>query len=113
MQVGANPELKRYLRDKGVEVVELPFLSPQGATEYLTMRGCLQLFWECGGILAAPAVQHNCIHKVRAHVLVYGCGCVCVRDVKKSTPARTPFRPSCVQKTREGWTNESKVSSHT
>jgi diaminohydroxyphosphoribosylaminopyrimidine deaminase/5-amino-6-(5-phosphoribosylamino)uracil reductase len=65
MQVGANPELKRYLKDKGVEVVELPFLSPQGATEYLTMRGCLQLFWECGGILAAPAVQHNCIHKVR------------------------------------------------
>jgi diaminohydroxyphosphoribosylaminopyrimidine deaminase/5-amino-6-(5-phosphoribosylamino)uracil reductase len=63
-QVGANPELKVYLRGKGVEVVELPFLSPQGATEYLTMRGCLQLFWECGGILAAPAVQCGVIHKV-------------------------------------------------
>ena len=33
---------------------------------------------------------------------------VCMRDVKKSTPARTPFRPSCVQK-RRGLTNESVV----
>ena len=28
------------------------------------------------------------------------CVCGCVRDVKKSTSARTPFRPSCVQKPR-------------
>ena len=36
--------------------------------------------------------------------------CVCMRDIKKSTPARTPFRPCCVQKPR-GRTNDSEVSS--
>ena len=34
-----------------------------------------------------------------------------MRDVKKGTPARTPFRPSCVPKKPWGLTNDSEVSS--
>ena len=28
-------------------------------------RGFLQCFWECGGMLAAPCISGNVIHKVR------------------------------------------------
>jgi len=38
-----------------------------------------------------------------------GTSCVCMRDVKESTPVCTFFRHSCVQKP-PGWTDDSEVS---
>ena len=31
-------------------------------------RGCLQLLWECGGTLAAPAISDKVIHKTMAFI---------------------------------------------
>ena len=65
---GANPELQQLLRQKGVEVVELPALSPQQAMTYLYDRGSLSVLWECGGTLAARAIAEGAVQKVLAFV---------------------------------------------
>jgi riboflavin biosynthesis pyrimidine reductase len=56
------------LRAKGVEVVEFDFLSPAAVADYCYERGFLQLLWECGGTLAAPAIAGNVIHKLMVFV---------------------------------------------
>lgn len=56
------------LRDRGVEVIEFDFLTPDAVAEYCYARGFMQLLWECGGMLAAPAIAGNAIHKVMAFV---------------------------------------------
>ena len=67
-QRGAQVQFQQELRDKGVEVVEFDFLSPEPVAEYCYERGFLQLLWECGGTLAAPAIATGVIHKVMAFV---------------------------------------------
>ena len=52
------------LRSRGVEVVEFDFLTPEGVADYCYNRGFLQCFWECGGVLSAPCISGNVIHKV-------------------------------------------------
>lgn len=72
------------LRDRGVEVIEFDFLTPDAVAEYCYDRGFMQLLWECGGMLAAPAIAGNAIHKVMAFVApklvrwcVVRCGVFC------------------------------------
>ncbi|MDB9314022.1 bifunctional diaminohydroxyphosphoribosylaminopyrimidine deaminase/5-amino-6-(5-phosphoribosylamino)uracil reductase RibD [Spirulina sp. CS-785/01] len=67
-EMGANPAFQGHLEAKGVEVVTMADLSPQGVMESLFQRGCSQVFWECGGRLAAKAIQGGAVQKVCAFV---------------------------------------------
>lgn len=67
-QRGARSAFQQQLRDRGIEVVEFDFLSPSHVVDYCYERGFLQLLWECGGTLSAPAIASGVIHKVMAFV---------------------------------------------
>eukprot|EP00854_Cymbomonas_tetramitiformis_P008027 gene8027-9538_t len=67
-QRGARRDFQEYLRVKGVEVIEFDFLEPSAVVNYFAHRGCLQLMWECGGTLAAPALSASAVHKVMAFI---------------------------------------------
>ncbi|KAG1655585.1 hypothetical protein FOA52_005884 [Chlamydomonas sp. UWO 241] len=67
-QKGARTAFQAMLRSRGVEVVEFDFLTPENVADYCYDRGFLQCFWECGGVLSAPAISSNVIHKVLAFV---------------------------------------------
>ena len=65
---GARPDFQAQLRALGVEIVEFDRLTPDAVSAYCAKRGFLQLFWECGGGLAAPALRDGVIHHVMAFV---------------------------------------------
>lgn len=65
---GANPALQKTLRHRGVDVIELPDLTPAGAIAHLAQRGCLSVLWECGGRLAARAIADGSVQKVLAFI---------------------------------------------
>lgn len=67
-QRGARRDFQRALRALGVEVIEFDFLTPDAVSRYCYERGYLQVLWECGGTLAAPAISGGAIHKVMAFV---------------------------------------------
>jgi diaminohydroxyphosphoribosylaminopyrimidine deaminase/5-amino-6-(5-phosphoribosylamino)uracil reductase len=67
-RTGARPEFQAQLRELGVEVIEFDDLTPSAVAEYCGKRGYLQLFWECGGGLAAPALNDGVIHHVMAFI---------------------------------------------
>lgn len=67
-QSGADPVVKKALLDRGVDVIELANLTPTAVTQQLYDRGCLTVLWECGGTLAAAALQEQVIHKVWAFI---------------------------------------------
>lgn len=67
-QEGADPQRQDALRQRGVEVVALPELRPAAAMAYFYQRGFLSVLWECGGILAAQAIQDHAIQKVFAFI---------------------------------------------
>jgi diaminohydroxyphosphoribosylaminopyrimidine deaminase/5-amino-6-(5-phosphoribosylamino)uracil reductase len=67
-QRGARPDAQRALRARGVEVVEFDFLHPRDVARYCAERGFLQVLWECGGKLAAPAIAAGVVHKVVSFV---------------------------------------------
>ncbi len=62
-QEGSSKEFQKMLTDRGVEVVEFEFLTPRRVMEYCYTRGFLQIMWECGGLLSAPAISSGVIHK--------------------------------------------------
>ncbi|NMF84006.1 bifunctional diaminohydroxyphosphoribosylaminopyrimidine deaminase/5-amino-6-(5-phosphoribosylamino)uracil reductase RibD [Nodosilinea sp. P-1105] len=64
----ADSERSKTLTASGVEVIPLPTLTPATTTQYLYDRGCAQVLWECGGTLAALAIQDGVIDKVWAFV---------------------------------------------
>ncbi len=64
----ANPEFQKILRDKGVEVVEFPTLTPAAVMTHLYDRGFLTVLWECGGQLTAAAIADQAIQKVWAFI---------------------------------------------
>ncbi|MGK7926490.1 MAG: bifunctional diaminohydroxyphosphoribosylaminopyrimidine deaminase/5-amino-6-(5-phosphoribosylamino)uracil reductase RibD [Spirulina sp.] len=64
----SNPPLREYLQNKGVEVVELPELTPDRAMKHLYDRGCSRVLWECGGVLAARAIANGAVQKIMAFV---------------------------------------------
>jgi len=65
---GNNPELRKFLETKGVEVVDLSPLTPKSVMAYLDDRSCLSVLWECGGTLAASAIADGSIQKVLAFI---------------------------------------------
>lgn len=67
-QVGGNPDFQQLLRQKGVEVVEFPSLTPTKAMAYLYDRGFLSVLWECGGTLAARAIAEGAVQKILAFI---------------------------------------------
>lgn len=67
-QMGSQPEKQQQLRDQGVEVIELETLTPDQVMQWLYDRGCLNVLWECGGVLAAKAIQDRCVQKVMAFI---------------------------------------------
>ena len=67
-QAGARRDAQATLASRGVEVVEFDFLTPGAVADYLAARGALQVLWECGGRLAAPAIVGGAIHRVMAFV---------------------------------------------
>ncbi|BFM38077.1 riboflavin biosynthesis protein RibD [Synechocystis sp. LKSZ1] len=67
-QAGNSPEIQACLRDQGVEIVELDALTPDRVMALLYERDCLQVLWECGGQLAAPALATGAIQKLMAFI---------------------------------------------
>ncbi|CAK9207990.1 unnamed protein product [Sphagnum jensenii] len=67
-QEGSSKEFQKMLTARGVEVVEFEFLTPRRVMEYCYTRGFLQIIWECGGLLSAPAISSGVIHKVLAFI---------------------------------------------
>lgn len=67
-ELNVQPELQYSLRQQGVEVVELPILSPAAVMEHLYDRGYLSALWECGGTLAARAIAEGTVQKLLAFI---------------------------------------------
>ena len=67
-QKGSNPQLQQQLRDKGVEIIELPSLTPKVVMKQLYDRGLAKILWECGGTLAAQALADGVIQKIMAFI---------------------------------------------
>ena len=63
-----NPEVAKALRDQGVELMELDTVTPDGAMQLLYDRGLSQVLWECGGKLAAAALQDDAVQKIYAFI---------------------------------------------
>ncbi len=57
-----------WLGSQGIEVLRLEILDPCLVSETLYQRGLLSLLWECGGTLAAAALQSGAIQKVWAFI---------------------------------------------
>ncbi|KAK9837095.1 hypothetical protein WJX81_002479 [Elliptochloris bilobata] len=67
-QRGARRAFQDALSALGVEVVQFDFLTPEAVAAYCQERGFLQVLWECGGTLAAPAIASGVIHKALAFI---------------------------------------------
>lgn len=67
-EIGANPDFQKFLLNRGVEVVELPVLTPEQAMAHLYERGFCSALWECGGQLAASAIAQGAVQKVLAFI---------------------------------------------
>jgi diaminohydroxyphosphoribosylaminopyrimidine deaminase / 5-amino-6-(5-phosphoribosylamino)uracil reductase len=64
----ANPETQKQLSQQGVEVLNVENLTPAEVMATLYDRGLNTVLWECGGNLAAQAIQQGCVQKVWAFV---------------------------------------------
>jgi diaminohydroxyphosphoribosylaminopyrimidine deaminase / 5-amino-6-(5-phosphoribosylamino)uracil reductase len=64
----ADPTMRQLLENKGIEVIALESLTPERAMTMFYERGLLSVLWECGGRLAASAIEANAIHKVWAFI---------------------------------------------
>lgn len=67
-QSAANPQLQAELRDRGVEIIHLPDVNPDAVMADLYNRGLSQVFWECGGTLAAAVLQTRAAQKIMAFI---------------------------------------------
>lgn len=65
---GSHFDLQKILIQKGVEVVELPVLTPAAAMAHLYDRGFVSVLWECGGTLAAQAIADKAVQKILAFI---------------------------------------------
>lgn len=63
-QRGARKDLQMRLEKKGVKIVEFDLLTPKAVADYCYDCGFLNVLWECGGTLAAPAISSGVVHKV-------------------------------------------------
>ncbi|MEY2983440.1 MAG: bifunctional diaminohydroxyphosphoribosylaminopyrimidine, partial [Cyanobacteriota bacterium] len=60
--------MRLHLEKLGVEVLALEQLTPIAVMSTLQQRDCLQVLWECGGTLAAPAITQGCVQKVHSFI---------------------------------------------
>ncbi|MEO1372911.1 MAG: bifunctional diaminohydroxyphosphoribosylaminopyrimidine deaminase/5-amino-6-(5-phosphoribosylamino)uracil reductase RibD [Cyanobacteria bacterium J06635_10] len=67
-ELGVNPDFQEFLRKQGVEVVELSPLTPARVMTYLYDKGLSSVLWECGGVLAASAIDQGAVQKVLAFI---------------------------------------------
>ncbi len=67
-ETGTQPDTQLALVQQGVEVIELPVLSPAAVMAHLYQRGMLSVLWECGGTLAAKAIADGAVQKILAFV---------------------------------------------
>jgi diaminohydroxyphosphoribosylaminopyrimidine deaminase/5-amino-6-(5-phosphoribosylamino)uracil reductase len=67
-QFGAKPQVKEHLEQKGVEVIELDNLTPDGVMQYLYERGLSTVLWECGQGLASAAIASGSVQKIMAFI---------------------------------------------
>jgi diaminohydroxyphosphoribosylaminopyrimidine deaminase/5-amino-6-(5-phosphoribosylamino)uracil reductase len=65
---GVQPPVQQLLKQRGVEVVELPELTPAAAMSYFADRSFLSVLWECGGTLAAQAIADGAVQKICAFI---------------------------------------------
>ncbi|APB34746.1 riboflavin biosynthesis protein RibD [Gloeomargarita lithophora Alchichica-D10] len=67
-QVEPPPLLIKQLLSLGVEVLELDPCNPLTVLAELADQGCNTVLWECGGNLAAQAIQAGAVQKVVAFI---------------------------------------------
>lgn len=67
-QKGSDHAFQQSLWTRGVEVVEVENLTPLAVMDNLYKRGLSSVLWECGGVLAAVAIQERVIQKVMAFI---------------------------------------------
>ncbi|HEY9909497.1 MAG TPA: bifunctional diaminohydroxyphosphoribosylaminopyrimidine deaminase/5-amino-6-(5-phosphoribosylamino)uracil reductase RibD [Thermosynechococcaceae cyanobacterium] len=67
-ETNTQPETQTFLRQQGVEVLELDALTPAAVMTHLYDRGFLTVLWECGGKLAASAIADGSVQKVLAFI---------------------------------------------
>ena len=67
-ETGVKPEFQDQLRDRGVEVIAYPQLTPSVVMADLYQRGMMTVLWECGGVLAARALSEGMVQKVMAFI---------------------------------------------
>ena len=64
----SNRDIHNALLNQGVEIVELEVLTPDAVMKNLYDRGHAQVLWECGGTLAARALQDKSVQKLYAFI---------------------------------------------
>jgi diaminohydroxyphosphoribosylaminopyrimidine deaminase / 5-amino-6-(5-phosphoribosylamino)uracil reductase len=67
-ETSSNPTLQTHLQQQGVEVITTDSLKPEFVMQTLYDRGCLTVLWECGGTLAASAIQAGAVQKLWAFI---------------------------------------------
>jgi diaminohydroxyphosphoribosylaminopyrimidine deaminase / 5-amino-6-(5-phosphoribosylamino)uracil reductase len=67
-QEGYNQKVYDILLEKGLEIIKFPSLNPQLVMNNLYEKGLSKILWECGGILAANAINQGVIQKVMAFI---------------------------------------------
>ena len=67
-QMGANEQVAKSLRNRGVEIVELDALTPHTVMDALYEIGLMSVLWECGGTLAAAAIADGSVQKLWAFI---------------------------------------------
>jgi diaminohydroxyphosphoribosylaminopyrimidine deaminase/5-amino-6-(5-phosphoribosylamino)uracil reductase len=65
-ETGRQPTVQQHLMQQGVELIELPTLTPSRVMTQLYNRGYLSVLWECGGTLAARAIADGSVQKILA-----------------------------------------------
>ena len=63
-----NCQQAQELKKQGVEVLQLAPLTPSRVMKYLYERGLARVLWECGGTLAAKAIQEGAVQKILAFI---------------------------------------------
>jgi diaminohydroxyphosphoribosylaminopyrimidine deaminase/5-amino-6-(5-phosphoribosylamino)uracil reductase len=67
-QPNPNRDIHNTLIRQGVEIIELEVLTPDSVMKNLYDRGQAQVLWECGGTLAARALQDKSVQKLYAFI---------------------------------------------
>jgi diaminohydroxyphosphoribosylaminopyrimidine deaminase / 5-amino-6-(5-phosphoribosylamino)uracil reductase len=63
-----NPVMRQAIEAQGVEILSLETLTPDAVMADLYDRGLSQVLWECGGTLAAAAIQDQAVQKIYAFI---------------------------------------------